>query len=68
MSIPSCDKGHGQKMWHECYNCDDGGMSDHDCGEDVCCCLNPFDNVRCDICNGKGGWYQCLTCAPWEDE
>ena len=46
--------------WVECYNCDDDGMTDHDCGEDSCCCLEPWNNVQCDICNGKTGWYACL--------
>ena len=41
--------------WVECWNCDDG-YSGHDCGEDICCCLDPEDNVICDICRGKGGW------------
>lgn len=45
--------------WQDCYNCEDG-FSDHDCGEDCCCCLDPVDNVRCDICGGKGGWAGCL--------
>lgn len=65
-TVEICDEHHSQKIWRNCYNCEDG-FSDHDCGEDTCCCLNPRDNVRCDICSGKGGWYQCFTCAPWED-
>lgn len=42
--------------WTECWQC--GGMkfSHHDCGEDTCCCLQPEDNVICDICHGNGGW------------
>ena len=47
----------------ECWNCEDG-YSDHDCGEDCCCCLNPEPNVRCDICDGLGGWKICYTCNP----
>lgn len=42
--------------WIDCYNCGGEGYSHHDCGEDCCCCLNPEDNVVCDICEGKGGW------------
>jgi hypothetical protein len=45
--------------WEDCYNCVDG-YSDHDCGDDTCCCLNPKDNVRCDICDGEGGWVVCI--------
>lgn len=47
-------------VWEECYACGGDGVSGHDCGEDCCCCLYPEDNVRCDICDGAGGWYQCL--------
>ena len=53
--------------WRDCYNCDEDGMVDHDCGEDTCCCLEPMPNVRCDICRGRGGWNQCPSCAPWEE-
>jgi len=56
-----------EKLRRDCYNCDEDGMVDHDCGEDVCCCLDPRPNVRCDICNGKGGWLQCPSCTPWDD-
>lgn len=42
--------------WVECWNCGGEGYSYHDCGEDCCCCLNPEDNVICDICDGAGGW------------
>lgn len=54
---------HGPKEWVECWNCEEG-YSGHDCGEDCCVCLEPEDNVRCDICHGKGGWWRCYTCVP----
>lgn len=41
--------------WQECWNCSDG-FTGHDCGEDCCACLEPEDNVICDICDGDGGW------------
>lgn len=44
--------------WVDCWQCGGEGYSDHDCGEDCCCCLNPENNVICDICNGAGGWKQ----------
>ncbi len=50
--------------WHECENCEDG-FSGHDCGEDCCCCLNPEDNIRCDICDGEGGWWSCFSSSEW---
>lgn len=60
-------KTHGiSLMWAMCGNCDEG-FTGHDCGEDTCCCADPEDNVRCDICNGAGGFYLCPTCAPDAD-
>ena len=47
--------------WIDCWNCDENGFVDHDCGEDSCCCLDPEPNVRCDICKGKGGWWADLS-------
>lgn len=47
--------------WVYCENCIDG-FTDHDCGEDTCCCAEPEDNIVCEICHGNGGWYdQNLT-------
>ena len=43
---------------YACSNCDEGFVG-HDCGEDTCCCLDPEDNVRCDICGGKGNYFIC---------
>lgn len=57
----SCDD---EKEWVDCWNCGGEGMSDHDCGEDCCCCLNPEDNVPCDVCDAAGGWYACRNCQP----
>lgn len=48
----------------DCWKCGGEGFSDHDCGEDVCCCLHPEDNVKCDICYGEGGWLACFSCNP----
>lgn len=63
---PACANCGNEKDWRDCYNCEEG-YSYHDCGEDCCCCLDPEPNVRCDICHGKEGWYQCFSCHPWED-
>lgn len=43
-----------------CDTCGGDGVSGHECGEDTCCCLDPEDNVTCDICNGEGGWLTCI--------
>lgn len=42
--------------WIECDNCCGTGFTHHDCGDDVCCCLEPEDNQCCDVCMGLGGW------------
>lgn len=62
-----CSKCTNEMYWRECWNCEDG-FSDHDCGEDCCCCLDPEPNVVCDTCDGDTGWYQCPHCSPWEDD
>ena len=54
-----------EKRWRGCWNCDEG-FSHHDCGEDCCCCLDPEDNVTCDICDGNGGFLVCDHCFPEE--
>ncbi|MCE5265705.1 MAG: hypothetical protein LLG97_19525 [Deltaproteobacteria bacterium] len=56
---PVCPKCGTEMVWEECWNCGGEGVSGHDCGEDCCCCAYPEDNVRCDICEGKGGYYLC---------
>jgi hypothetical protein len=50
-----------------CWQCGGECFVDHDCGKDCCCCLDPQPNVRCDICEGKGGYDICLTCNPEAD-
>jgi hypothetical protein len=55
---------HGDKEFVECWNCGGEGYAGHDCGEDCCVCAEPEENVRCDICRGKGGWWRCYTCTP----
>tara|TARA_R110002096_G_scaffold392723_1_gene587717 strand:- start:969 stop:1139 length:171 start_codon:yes stop_codon:yes gene_type:complete len=48
--------------WVECYYCGGEGFSYHDCGEDTCVCLQPENNMMCDICSGAGGWYASSDC------
>jgi len=62
-SADTCKTCGYETEWRDCYNCEDG-FSGHDCGDDTCCCLNPVDNERCDICDGKGGWRVCGHCHP----
>ena len=49
-------------FWQECEHCDEYGFTHHDCGEDTCCCRTPENNVVCDVCDGKHGWYVCPDC------
>lgn len=49
----------------KCENCDEDGFVDHDCGEDCCCCADPEPNVVCDYCNGRGGYWACLSDAEY---
>ena len=60
----TCNTCGTEKQWVDCYNCGGEGYSDHDCGEDCCCCLNPENNVTCDICEGEGDYKVCLHCHP----
>lgn len=46
--------------WMECWACGGEGVDGHDRGEDTCCCLDPEDNVICNICEGDGGWKACV--------
>jgi len=58
---PTC-KGCGDEMyWTDCWNCDEDGYSHHECGEDTCVCLYPENNVTCEFCEGKGGYYICIN-------
>jgi hypothetical protein len=47
-----------------CDICDDE-PDDHDCGDDCCCCADPEPNVTCSICEGHGGWYECMSSLEW---
>ena len=50
--------------FEQCENCEDG-YSHHDCGEDCCVCADPYPNVPCDVCEGRGSWPVCLSSAEW---
>jgi hypothetical protein len=56
--LESCARCGSSLSWEHCDRCDDG-YDGHECGDDCCACLHPEENVICDVCNGKGGWYLC---------
>jgi hypothetical protein len=60
MQCPNC--GH-EAYRRDCF-CEDG-LSYHDCGEDVCCCVAPEPNVRCADCYGHGQHIWCRRCG-WD--
>lgn len=62
----TCEEHRTTLMWASCGNCFEGYLG-HDCGEDTCCCLHPWDNVVCDICEGHGGFFLCPVCSPLAD-
>jgi hypothetical protein len=51
-----------------CDVCDGEGLDGHDCGEDCCCCADPEPNVQCQLCQGRGGWWRCLSGDEWCEE
>lgn len=55
----------GSSIYTErCDQCEDG-YDGHDCGEDLCCCRHPEENVPCDWCNGTGVWRTCISSEEW---
>lgn len=60
-----CARCGGSAEFETCENCGGMGLDGHECGEDCCACLNPEDNVACDICDGDGGWLLCVNSAEW---
>lgn len=51
--------------YEQCDQCGGEGYDGHDCGEDCCACRYPEENVLCDICRGRGGWYCCPSSDEW---
>lgn len=43
--------------WIDCSKCGGTGLFGHECGEDCCACILPFENVECIECDGDGGWF-----------
>lgn len=59
---PKC--GSWEVYQRDCQYCEEG-YSDHDCGDDCCCCLEPENNVVCDMCEGRGYHKWCRNCG-WD--
>ena len=65
-------------MIHVCPQCDGTGLDGHDCGEDTCCCRDPYDEEdfafdeddddeylrgKCETCGGEYvNGWSCCTC------
>ena len=47
--------------WVECWNCDEGYV-ESDFGDGI---VEDIELVACDICDGKGGFYTCLSDEDW---
>lgn len=55
---PCCEKCGNEMDWADCYqiDCEDGQV---DVGEQDCINYAPGTYVKCDTCEGKGGWWYC---------
>lgn len=62
-TAPDCPYCGSPMEWEDCGLCDDEGFAGHDCGECVCCCLDPEPNERCGLCGGDTGWWVCMNTA-----
>jgi hypothetical protein len=58
-NMPVCGRCGEELEFVDCWDCGGELYTHHDCGEDTCCCLEPVDNVPCQICEGKGGFLVC---------
>ncbi len=57
----NCLKHNTALYYSDCWNCGGEGMSHHDCGEDCCACSYPENNVKCDLCDGRGHFIWCRS-------
>ena len=64
---PTCVKCGQRKNRTSCHVCDGAGVFGHDCGEEVCCCLDPEDNDPCEECRGRGWYWSCDQCEGWNE-
>jgi hypothetical protein len=55
-----CDVCGDELVLVPCWLCGGEGFSErfHDCGEDVCCCLDP-EPGECPECHGEGFYEEC---------
>lgn len=58
----TCERCKGDSMWTSCWSCGgEGGTDGEDLMSEDPLWYGPEDFRTCDICNGKGGYYVCLT-------
>ena len=65
--VGTCKKCLNQMEHTDCDECGGDGLTEHDCGDDTCCCLDPEPNVECWVCDGLGGWWTCWPCHNKEE-
>lgn len=60
-----CARCGGSVDWASCYNCGGDGELGSDCIDDLChggeCIHGDSGQLRCDICDGNGGWDRCIS-------
>lgn len=58
---PICEKCFGEMDWADCWmiDCEEGF---YDAYEEDCINNDPGTYVRCEQCEGEGGWWFCQSC------
>lgn len=62
---PWCARCGSSADYIPCGWCGDECFTGHECGEDLCVCVDPEDNVVCDACGGRGGTWHCISTPAW---
>lgn len=60
---PECPRCGSDCEFQDCDAC--GGEGSHDFAEDDPIQYGPSDVVPCDMCDGQGGWWRCVSSYEW---